>query len=121
MATAPFSFANFAAILAGPLAEHDQIRQRVAAESVGAVQSRAALAAREQAGHVRHLRVAVDANAAHDVMRRRPDLHRLFRDVDARELHELVIHARQLALDVLLGVRELLFDPRNVEEHAAVR
>jgi hypothetical protein len=35
-------------------------------------------------------------------------------------LLELVRHARQLALDVLGGVREFGFDPGNVEEHAAV-
>ena len=52
-------------------------------------------------GHARHLRVAVDAHAAHHVVRRRADLHRLLRDVDVGELLELVVHARQLLLDVL--------------------
>ena len=51
----------------------------------------------------------------------RADLHRLARDVDVRELFELVIHARQFAFDVLGGARELFLDPRDVEEHAAVR
>ena len=37
------------------------------------------------------------------------------------ELLELVVHARQLALDVLRGVRQLLLDPGDVEEDAAVR
>ena len=44
-------------------------------------------------------------------MRGRTDLHRLFRDVDIGELLELVIHARQLALDVLraaFGMRSLI-------------
>ena len=41
--------------------------------------------------------LGVDADAAHEVVARRPDLHRLARDVDAGELHELVVHARQLA------------------------
>jgi hypothetical protein len=51
----------------------------------------------------------------------RADLHRLARDVHVAELLELVVHARQLAFDVLLGVRDALFDPRNVEKHPAVR
>jgi hypothetical protein len=33
----------------------------------------------------------------------------------------LVIHARQLALNVLCRLRQLLLDPRDVEKHAAVR
>ena len=80
-----------------------------------------ALARGEQPGNRRHLRVGVHADAAHDVVRRRPDLHRLLGDVEVGQLLELVIHARELALDVLLGVRELLLDPGDVEEHAAVR
>ena len=40
-------------------------------------------------------------------MRRRPDFHRLLRDVDVAELFELVIHARQLALDVLVARSEV--------------
>ena len=54
-------------------------------------------------------------------MRRRADFHRLLRDIEVGELLELVIHARQLAFDVLGGVRDLFLDPRDVEEHAAVR
>ena len=68
-----------------------------------------------------HLRVAVDADAAHDVMRRRADLHRLGGDVDVGQLLELVIHARQLFLDVLGRVGDLFLDPGNIEKHAAVR
>ena len=56
-------------------------------------------------GTRRHLRVGVDAHAAHHVVRGRADLHRLLRDVDVGQLLELVVHARQLALDVLGGVR----------------
>ena len=37
------------------------------------------------------------------------------------ELLELVVHAGQLPLDVLGRVRNLFLDPRDVEEHAAVR
>ena len=54
-------------------------------------------------------------------MRRRADLHRLLGDVDVGELLELMIHARELLLDVLGGVRKLLLDPGDVEKHAAVR
>ena len=50
-----------------------------------------------------------------------PDFHRLLRDVDVAERFELVIHARQLALDVLLRVRKFLFDPGDIEINAAVR
>src|SRR5262249_39599883 len=67
-----------------------------------------------------HLRVGVHADAAHDVVRRGADLHRFLRDVDPRELQELVVHAGQLLLDALLGVGEPLADPGDVEVDAAV-
>ena len=51
----------------------------------------------------------------------RADFHRLLGDVEIGQLHELVVHRRQLLLDVLRGVRNLFLDPGNVEEHAAVR
>ena len=70
---------------------------------------------------MRHLRVRIHADAAHDVVRGRADFHRLARDVDVGQLLELVIHARQLALDVLGGVGDLFLDPGDVEKHAAVR
>ena len=108
-------------VFAGALAEHDQVGQRIAAETVGAVDARRALARGEQARNGRHLRVGIDADAAHDVVRRRADLHRRRRDVEVGQLLELVVHARQLALDVLGGVRQLLLDPRDVEKDAAVR
>ena len=76
--------------------------------------------AANKSGHGRGLRVGIDADAAHDVMRRRPDLHRRCRDVEIRQLHELMIHGRQFLFDVLGGVRQLLFDPRDVEIDAAV-
>ena len=87
--------------LAGPLAEDQQVGQRIAAQPIGAVDARGALAAGEQARHARHLRLGVDAHAAHDVVRGRADLHRLLGDVDVAQLLELVVHAGQLALDVL--------------------
>ena len=52
-------------VLPGALAENKQVRERVAAEPVGAVQSRRHLAGREQAGHARHLRVGVHPHPAH--------------------------------------------------------
>ena len=54
-------------------------------------------------------------------MRGRADFHRLFRDVEIGKLFELVIHAGQLALDVLGGFRHALLDPGNIEKHAAMR
>src|SRR5262249_690987 len=41
-------------------------------------------------------------------------------DVDAAQLLELVVHARQFAPDVLRGVSDLLLDPRDVQVDAAV-
>ena len=63
----------------------------------------------------------IHPHAAHDVVRRRADFHRFLRDVDVGQLLELVIHARQLAPDDLLRVRQPLLDPRDVEEDAAAR
>src|SRR5207249_1151393 len=70
----------------------------------------------EQAFH-RGLRgVGGHADAAHHVVAGRPDLHRLFRDVHARQLLELVVHRRQALLDVVGGAARV-----DVEEDAAVR
>ena len=108
-------------VLAGALAEHQQVGERVAAEPVGAVDARRALARGEESGHGRHLRLAVNAHAPHDVVRRRADLHGFLRDVDVGELLELVVHARQLLADVFFRVGQPRLDPRDVEEDAAVR
>ena len=54
-------------------------------------------------------------------MRGGPNFHRFFRNVDVRQLLELVIHARELLLDVLLGLGQSLLDPGNVEKDAAMR
>ena len=53
----------------------------------------------------------MDADATHDVVRGRTDFHRCGRDIDVRELFELVIHARQLPLDMFRRVGKFLFDP----------
>src|SRR5690606_16512052 len=87
----------------GELAEHDEIGERVAAESVGAVHAGRALAAGEEAGDACFLRVRVHADAAHEVVQRRPDLHRLAGDVHLGELLELVVHTRQTPLDEVGG------------------
>ena len=51
-----------------------------------------------------------------DVVARRADLHRLLRDVDVGQLLELVVHRRELLLDVLGRAAR-----GDVEEDAAVR
>src|SRR6185437_14506323 len=108
-------------MLAGALAEDQQIGERVAAEAVGAMQAGGAFAGGEEAGEGGHLGVAIHLDAAHEVVRGGADLHRLLGDVEIGQLLELVVHAGQLLLDVLGGVRDLLLDPGDVEEDAAVR
>jgi hypothetical protein len=103
-------------MLAGDAAEDEEVGERVAAEPIGSVHTGGAFSSREKALDARLLRLGVDSDAAHRVVRRRPDLHRLLGDVDVAELFELVIHRRKLALDVLGA------SPRvNVEKDAAVR
>src|SRR5262249_9122283 len=89
--------------------------------AVGAVQPRPARAGCEKSGHRRHLGFGVNQDATHDVMSGRPYLHRFPGNVDIRELLELMVHARQLPDDVLLGFRDLALDPRDVEKDPAVR
>src|SRR5205823_4180209 len=86
------------------------------------------LPAGEQAGDLAgHLRIPIDAHPAHDVVRRRPDLHRLLGDIDVAQLLELVVHAGQLLLPVLGRVEagHALLYPRGealqLEEYPAVR
>jgi hypothetical protein len=54
-------------------------------------------------------------------MSRRANLHRLIRNVQIGKLFELVIHAGELALDVLRCFRHAFLDPGNIEEDAAMR
>ena len=107
--------------LAGMLSEDEDVRERVTAEAIRPVDAGRALARGKQAGHRRHLRVAVDPHPAHDVVGCRTDLHGLLGDVEVGKLLELVVHAGQLFLDVLGPVRDPRLDPGDVEEHAAVR
>ena len=65
--------------------------------------------------------LGLDADATHDVVHRGPDLHGSGRDVDVGQLLELVVHARQLALDVLGSAGHALADPGDVEVNAAMR
>src|SRR2546427_471470 len=60
-------------------------------------------------------------NAAHHVVGCRTYFHRLGRNVEIRQLFELVIHARQLFLDVLRCIRNSFLDPRDVEKNTAMR
>src|SRR5688500_15087889 len=96
------------------------IRQRVATQPVRAVYSGRNFPGGKEARHRRHLAVTIHAHAAHDVVRRRAYFHGRLRDVDVGQLHELVVHRRQLLPDVLLSVRQLFLDPGDVEVHAAV-
>src|SRR5690606_24393055 len=67
-------------------------------------------------GHRRRARLGIDAATAHRVVARGPDLHRLLRDVDPRQLLELVVHGGQPPLDVLR-----VAPAGDVQEDAAVR
>ena len=62
------------------------------------------------------LRLRVDPDTSHRVVRGRPYLHRLLGDVDVAELLELMIHRRELALDVFGAAPRV-----DVEKYAAVR
>ena len=130
----PWPEAAVSSIVTGPLAvgefrgkascapsEYHQIGQRIATQPIRAMQSRRRFSRREKPGHGGHLRIAIDADSAHHVMRRGTHFHRLFRDVQIGELLELVIHAGQLALDVLRCFRHALLDPGNIEKDTAVR
>ena len=75
-----------------------------------------ALAGSEKSGNGGSPGVGVHLDAAHDVVAGGPYFHRLFGDVDAGQLFELVVHRRQPLLD-LLGSQ-----PRgDVEVDPAVR
>jgi hypothetical protein len=107
-------------VLSRAFPEDQEIGEGVAAEPVGPVDPRRSFTRGEQPGDGRHLRIAVHADAAHGVVRGGPHLHWFARDVHVRELLELMIHARELSLDVLLRVRQPLLDPRDVQIDASV-
>src|SRR6202040_3836533 len=101
--------------------EYNEIRQGISAQPIRAMQSCCRLPRGEEPGHIGHLRIAIDANSPHHVVSRWTDFHRLFRDVKIGKLLELVIHAGEFALDMLLCFRHALLDPGDIEEDTAVR
>src|SRR5439155_3622889 len=66
-------------------------------------------------------RIRIHFDAAHDVMSRGADFHRFAGDVNVAQLFKLMVHARQLAFDVVGSVRQSLLDPGDVQIDAAVR
>src|SRR5579864_577031 len=75
----------------------------------------------KQACHVGHLGISVNLDTSHHVVGRRTNFHRLLGNVNVGKLLELVIHTGQLLLYMLGRVRNSVLDPRNVQEHTAVR
>ena len=80
------SLARNGGVFAGAFSENQKIGERISAETIRAIDSRGAFTGGEQSRHARHLRVGIDVDPAHDVVRGRPDFHRLLRDVDIAEL-----------------------------------
>src|SRR5436853_40306 len=102
-------------------AEDEEVGKRITAETVRAMKASATLARCEQARHCRHLGLRIDSNTSHDVVCRRTNLHRLDSNVEVRKLFELVIHTRQLFLDVLRSMCNFFFDPGDIEKDPTVR
>src|SRR5262245_1588475 len=69
-------------VLSRAPSEHQQVAERIAAKPVRAVHAAADFARGVEAGDGRFLRLGVDLHAAHDVVRRRADFHRILGDVD---------------------------------------
>src|SRR5262249_18406217 len=107
-------------IMAGAFTENKEVRQRVPPQTVRAVEPGAALACGEQAGHGGHLGIAIHLDAAHHVVGSWPHLHWVLGNIDVGKLLKLVIHAGELSLDMLGGVRQPLLDPGDVEKDTAV-
>ena len=66
----------------GSFAEHQKVRKRITAEPVRAIDSGRAFTSGEQPRHIGHLGICVHMHATHDVMRGRPNFHRLLGNVD---------------------------------------
>jgi hypothetical protein len=107
-------FGKFASVEAGASAKHQQVAQAVTAQAVRAVKARTNLSGGKQAGDTRHLGLKVDHNAAHGVVGGGAHFHGAFGDVDVGQFFKLVVHAGELALDVI-GVAV-----RDIQVHAAV-
>src|SRR5207244_10003723 len=106
---------------AGAFSKYQKIGERIAAETICAVDPGCAFPGSKQPRETRHLGVGINAHAAHDVVGGWSNLHRLLCDVDVCQLFELMIHAWKFSLNVFGGLRHFLFDPRNIEINAAVR
>src|SRR5262249_47882935 len=62
----------------------------------------------------------IHLDAAHHVVGSWPHLHWVLGNIDVGKLLKLVIHAGELSLDMLGGVRQPLLDPGDVEKDTAV-
>ena len=98
----------------GSLTKHDEVGERVSAQSVGAVKARCHLTASEEAGDRRFLRFCVNDDATHDVVGGRTHLHGFLADVNTGQFLELMMHGREFLHDGFLTAM------RNVEESASV-
>ena len=98
-----------------PLPEDDQVGERVATETVGTVHASGHFPGGKKSRDTGLLAVGIDTNAAHRVMARRADFHRLGGDVDVGQLFELVVHRWQFSLDCLGASLA-----GNVQEYASV-
>ena len=67
-----------------------------------AVEARGALAAGKEPVNTAHLSLGLDADATHDVVSGRADLHGLLRNIHLRQFLELVVHPWQLLPDLVL-------------------
>src|ERR1700758_4561475 len=85
------------------------------------METRSALTRGKQTGNIGHLRIGVDADATHHVVSRGSNFHRLLRDVDVRQLLELVIHAGELPFYVFRRTRNAVLDPGDIQENTTVR
>ena len=77
--------------------ENEQVRKRIPAQPVCAMESGSCLPCCKKSGHGRFRGFRIDANTSHHVVAGRSDLHRPLRNVHIREFLELVIHAGQLS------------------------
>src|SRR5262249_24748304 len=75
----------------------------------------------KQARYSRHLAVGIDAHTTHNVMGRGSNLHWRLGDADIRQLLELMIHTRELLLNMSRGIGKFLLDPGDVQEHSTMR
>src|SRR6266478_291840 len=88
----------------GAAAEDKQIRKRIAAKPVRAMQSGCRLTRGKESGHGRPGGLCIDANTSHHVMTGWSDLHGPLGDVYIREFLELMVHAGQLFLYIVGGL-----------------